>query len=172
MIEQPTRLLLIAALTACISACSMSGDWPNLSDKIPDASERVRVVEQASISNAPKPKPEPALASAADAQARLADITVAINTAQEAYNKALSTYEASVRETNVNGTHLWLEAQLALTRFSQTVSTLNEIIYSASLNATSPVSNAHEAKKAFDQIVIAERQRLNRIKPDTMNNSS
>ena len=152
----------------CLSACAVSGEWPNLSDKIPDASERIRVVEIAAASAVPEPAPTPVV-SATDARVRLAEITTSIDAAKGAYNEALASYTASTNDSALNGTHLWLDAQLALTRFSQTVSTLDQIIYNDSVKGTAPASAAAETKKTFDQIVVAERQNLERIKPEAFN---
>ena len=170
MFQKPARLLFPIVLMGLIPACALSGTWPNLSDEIPDASDRVRVIERTAVSNTVETEPAPVL-SADDAASRLSEIMAAINQAERNYAASLRTFEESTSETATVRAQLWLEAQLTLTRFSQSVSTLDQLIEAPTIKASPQAEQASTAKKSFDQIIDAERRNLEKIKPATFNNA-
>jgi len=161
----PICLLLLVS-TAAMSGCSSSGDWPNLSDKMPDPALRGRTVERADPSVTPRPQ-EQAPTTSAEAETLLAAVAADIASAQETYAQAVAAFRAS-GENNGDSVHLWLEAQLALTRLSQTASRLDVILFNDNLASSELGLRSRAAKDRVDTQVVAARQALAAQKPDTI----
>lgn len=155
-------LILMTALTGC----SSTGGWPNLSDKMPDPATRTRVIERADPSIAPRQQ-EKAPTSMAEAEALLATVTTDVRAAHEIYAQALEAFNKAVPDDS-DKVHLWLEAQLALTRLSQTISRLDVILYDDSLATSELGARAKAQKQETDAHVVAERQALAAAKPAEM----
>ncbi len=152
--------ILVAILLVC-SGCTRSGDWPNLSDKMPDPAERNRVIERADPSSEPRPAPQ-AIVSEQDAAQLLADIVEAVAQAETNFEVAMQTWQQSENEIRTS----WMSAQLAVTRLSQTVSRLDGIIFSQPLAGTDTKATASQLKGRVDAIVIAARQELAANEPN------
>ena len=142
-------------------ACARSGDWPNLSDKMPDPTERNRVIERANPSTGPRPSPN-AIVSEADASQLLSVVVDAVADAEADFNTAMGVWRQGEGEARTN----WMSAQLAVTRLSQTVSRLNEILFNSSLGGTPIAKNAAKIKTQVDALVVAARQELANSKPN------
>lgn len=152
--------ILVAILLVC-SGCTRSGDWPNLSDKMPDPAERNRVIERADPSSEPRPVPQ-AIVSEQDATQLLADTIDAVANAETNYEVAMQTWQQSEDEIRTS----WMGAQLAVTRLSQTVSRLDEILFSQPLAGTATKETAAKLKERVDAIVITARQELAANEPN------
>ena len=156
-LSQSSSLLAILLITA---ACTRSGDWPNLSDKMPDPTERNRVIERAEPSTEPRPAPQ-AIVSEQDAIKLLSDTAAAIEAAEAEFNTAMNAWKQENGEARTN----WMSAQVAVTRLSQTVSRLNDILFSEALNGTDTWQKATELKDRVDLLVISARQELGKSTP-------
>lgn len=163
--KPPICLLLLVSLTA-LSGCSSNSDWPNLSDKMPDPASRNRTVERADPSIAPRPQ-EQVPTTLAEAETLFAAVNADIASAQETYAQALATFRAA-RADDGERVHLWLEAQLALTRLSQTVSRLDVILFNENLAGSEPGLRSRATKARIDAQVVAARQSLAAQKPDAI----
>lgn len=170
MYKNWTHATILAIFTLLLSACSASGIWPNLSDKMPDPATRERVIERAaptvSIEQADETTVTPE-----NAENWVRETTAAIETAQSAYQTARSAYEGQTNQNNADETvliHMWLEAQLALTRLSQAISQLDQVILSEELKGSGVAARASQAKTRFDTFTVKERQELEQIKPQGM----
>lgn len=152
-------LLFIAALTGC----SSTTDWPNLSDKMPDPLTRARVIERVDPTIVPR-EPDKAPTSLAEAETLLASVTEDVIAAQEIYASALDTFKKGGPTQN-DKVHLWLEAQLALTRLSQTVSRFDVILFDEQLAKSELGLRVKEQKQRTDSLIVTERQALAAIKP-------
>lgn len=152
-------LMLMAALTAC----SSTDDWPNLSDKIPDPATRARVVERADPAVAPRTQDQTPT-SMIEAEDLLATVTKDTAAARQIYDRALDAFTKS-DPTSTDRIHLWLEAQLALTRLSQTVSRLDAILFDETLANSTLGTRVRGEKQRIDSLIVAERQALAATKP-------
>lgn len=171
MFSKPPILALLLFSLAALPGCSSNGDWPSLSDKMPDPASRSRAVERADPSVAPRVQ-EQMPTTLTEAKVLLASVTEDIKAAQEAYTQALRAFDGS--GTNKNSpndderVHLWLEAQLALTRLSQTASRLDVILFNENLADTELGGRSRTTKSRIDAQVVAARQSLAAQKPDTI----
>lgn len=159
MLKKLQTLPSISLLLA-LAACSSNGSWPNLSDKMPDPSERERVFERADTSIEPRPA-DPAPTSEAEAARLVATISSDLANEEQAYRAArLALDEADAG----NRLQRWRDAQLALTRLSITLSRLDPVIdmSDASSPAKAEASALHARLNGF---VVAERQYLTGRQP-------
>ena len=163
--KSPTRMLLLVSLMA-LAGCSSKSDWPKLSDKMPDPASRNRVIERADASVAPRAQDQ-APTTLAEAEALFTAVTADIETARGSYAKALKAFSDS-GPNDSDKVHLWLEAQLALTRLSQTASRLDVILFNEKLVSSQIGGHSLELKGRIDTEVIAARQSLAVQKPDTI----
>jgi len=161
-LQQRTNLISLVFITA-LTGCSSTTDWPNLSDKMPDPSTRARVIERVDPTIAPR-EPDKAPTSITEAETLLASVTEDLIAAQEIYARALDTYKKVGPEQD-DKVHLWLEAQLALTRLSQTVSRLDVILFDEKLARSELGLRVKEQKQRTDSLIVAERQALAAAKP-------
>ena len=150
-------------LMMAFAGCSSTGDWPNLSDKMPDPATRTRAIERADPSIAPRVE-EKVPTSLAEAEALLATVTTDAGAARETYVQALEVFNNAGPDNN-DKVHLWLEAQLALTRLSQTISRLDVILFDDGLATSELGERAKAQKQDIDALVVAERQALAAAKP-------
>jgi len=160
--------LLSLVLLAALPGCSSNGDWPNLSDKMPDPASRNRVIERADPSVTPREQDQPP-ASIEDAETLFNTIKADIETARSAFTLALEAFKSSTQagsDTAEDKVHLWLETQLALTRLSQTASRLDAILFSDELATSETNRRSREVKDRIDAEVVAARQSLAAQKPE------
>lgn len=160
------RSLISLIFLALLPGCGMGGDWPNLSDRMPDPATRARVIDRADPSVAPR-ELDAAPQTPTDAQALLAEIEQAIRVAQGDFETSMQSFETSRMATggDSDALHSWMEVQLMLTRLSQTASRLDAILFSTPLSGTAVHAAARETKDRIDTLVIAARQRLAAIRP-------
>lgn len=161
----PHRLIWAFSLISmtALAGCSSTGDWPNLSDKMPDPATRARVIERAGPSIVPREQ-DRVPTSTAEAEALLATVTIDVAAAQQTYSQALGAFKNS-GSADSDKVHLWLEAQLALTRLSQTISRLDAILFDETLAKSELGGRAKAQKQKTDALIVAERQALAAIKP-------
>lgn len=152
---------VFVAILLVLAACTRSGDWPNLSDKMPDPAERNRVIERADPTSTPRAAPQ-AVTSEQDANRALADVLAALGNAEAEFNSAMEVWRLGEGEIRTN----WMSAQLAVTRLSQTVSGLNGILFSTELEGSPAKQEAAQLKARVDAIVVAARQELASKEPD------
>ncbi len=159
--SKSVSLFSLIFVAACSSA---SGDWPNLSDPIPNASERERVVERA--------EPTPLYAPEAPDRDNPLTQSVAIKlltTVRAEVKRAKETYIASkgaiAREKGEEKEIAWHEAQLKLTRLSHNADRLDSITYADQLKAENVWQQAQNLQAMTDSYVAAERQALSKLKP-------
>ncbi len=138
----------------------MSGDWPNLSDRMPDPADRNRAIERADPSVTPRQQDtEPQ--TPAEAQELFVDVENALLTTRTAFDESWQRF----RETENATIHEWMEAQLALTRLSQTSSRLNIIIFNEALDGSPVHAQARALKDQIDSVVISARKQLADSRP-------
>lgn len=152
--------IFIAVLLAG-TACTRSGDWPNLSDKIPDPAERSRVIERAEASSEPRPAAQ-AIASEQDAAQLMLDVINSLVQLEAEFNTAMATWKQNGGEPRTD----WMSAQVAVTRLSQAASRLDEILFSEALEGSSTMAEALHLKTRVDATVIAARLELASNEPD------
>lgn len=156
------KSIYVAVLCGALTACSsLSGDWPNLAEPYPDASERERVIEQAypaePITNENN---QPLTRSTAF---KLLESTRARLEAAKTNYLAITTKLANPAGDEKND--LWNEAQLSLTRLSQTASRLDSIIHTDILKDTPVLEKATTLKNEWDIFLVTERKTLAELKP-------
>jgi hypothetical protein len=99
----------------------------------------------------------------------MAEIITAANEREAEYRmilKHFSEYQHTPPAPD-DTTHLWLQAQMALTRFSQTISRFNTILDST-LPLNNPVRLKAAAEKArLDETIVTERTTLAKINPSS-----
>lgn len=165
------RRQIATVVTAClfVGACVSRDGWPNLSDKLPDTAERSRVIERVDPSVAPRPQDiEPQTPQTASSL--IADVKQASEALKLEFEKALNTVRMNATQTGTDASqqefaHLWFEAQLALTRLSQTANRLDPILFDSAMKDSPVQSAAKQEKLAIDTYVVAMRQELASLKP-------
>ncbi len=156
MAQKSLFLLILAFIMPLMAACSGGGDWPNLSDRMPDPAERNKVIERTDVTTTPRPideqpqSPQSAAALLANVQGDLDVMTVAFEAAMQTWRDG---EEPEVRD-------LWMGAQLAVTRLSQTSSRLDTIILSEALDGSAVVAEALAVKAQIDETVAEARTEL------------
>ncbi len=180
MVEIRARFVSIFTVALLLSACSSGkGDWPNLSDPVPDPSEREREIVRseipAGVSNGetmPSSRQvlsgEPSSAPTADqtpaSEDEASDLLQAIKKALRdetlAYRKAKARIAESEEGDAVQDA--WFSAQLALTRLSRTASRLDTLM---ALEIPRIVAEATAEAQIMERFVVSERQKLFEAKP-------
>jgi hypothetical protein len=157
-VKTPIFLTLSMALAGC---SGMSGDWPNLAEPFPEAAERERVVERAKPTEAPKVETE-SKHTRSTAYKLLESTKARINTAK-AYYEAVKTMIP--RTEGEDKQDHWNEAQLALTRYSHTLSRVDQIINTRGLQDAPIWNRALAFKEAHDAYLVQEREALTELTP-------
>ncbi len=165
------KLQMVVMATACIAlaACVNKEGWPNLSDRLPDTKERNRVIERANPSLEPRPQDmEPQTLQSANKL--IADVKQASEALKLEFEDALNVARINAPNAGTDATkqefaHLWFEAQLALTRLSQTANRLDPLLFNAAIKDSLIQSTAKQEKLAIDTYVVAMRQELGSLKP-------
>lgn len=155
------QMILLTSFSLTLAACSRSGDWPNLSDKMPDPAQRERVIVQTDPSAQPREIPD-ALTSEQEALSLLEDITKSLSAARAEFERSMAAIEPTAEDARIR----WMSAQVAVTRLSQTASRLNAILFSDFLNGAEVQTTARRLKDETDQIVVEARQTLAKSEPD------
>lgn len=180
MVKISAKFVSIFTATLLLSACtSGNGDWPNLSDPVPDPSEREREIVRSEIpghipSGKPAPPSRPALtgeaspaptadqlpASEEEASDLLQAIKEALRDETLAYRKA----KARIADAEEGDAlqDAWFSAQLALTRLSRTASRLDTLL---ALEIPRIVAEATAEAQIMERFVVGERQKLFESKP-------
>lgn len=164
--------LITVAAVAALSACSGS-DWPRLSDPLPRAEDRQRVIERARPAE-PLRAPDPVPATVAEAESLLSAIAAALRADRQAFEAALSALtDNRPEDTAPIGRSDWIAAQLALTRLSHTSERLDpladmapdtETDADANTGAMAPVRDrAARLRRETDAYVVTARKRLGRL---------
>lgn len=153
--------ILTAGLVAGCS--SFSSDWPSLSDKIADSSERERAHESAPPTEQ-GPKAEESITPHTPSTAiKLLTATKAkLEAARATYESAKETFLKAEDETAL----LWREAQLELTRYSRLLNKLDSILISKQLMDHAVWQNAKNLEADIEAHIAAERQELNSLQPE------
>lgn len=152
---------IFVAILLAGTACTRPGDWPNLSDKIPDPAERSRVIERADPSSEPRPTPQ-VIGSEQDAAQLMSDVENSLVQLEAEFNTAMATWKQNDGEPRTD----WMSAQVAVTRLSHAASQLDEILFSKPLEGSSTMREALTLKTRIDAMVIAARQELASNEPD------
>lgn len=164
MAHTGSKTLALSCLFLVAGCGSTSGNWPNLSDPLPDASERERVIERANPS-ANTASPAPARGNPMTKSVAIKLLT-AVKADVENANKAYLSAKAAINTaTGEEKGIAWHEAQLLLTRLSHTTNKLDSIIYAKKLKNEGFWTRALTFKTQQDEYVAAERQRLSALKP-------
>jgi len=145
-----------------LSACGrLSGDWPNLAEPFPDASERNRVFERSKPVD-PVFSEDKSPLTRSTAFKLLESTRTKLETAKTVYlNARAKISDSSGEEQLIN----WNEAQLSLTRLSYTASRLDSILETENLKGTPVLSNSQILKSEQDVFLVAERRALAALKP-------
>ncbi len=163
-----------------LSACSSSDkDWPNLSDKLPDASERERTPEgtdPASVTPSAKPAPPPRPVMTGDistppnddpAPQSLSEANTLLEEIKKALREETLTYRQTVAKLGTAASEelqdIWFSAQLALTRLSRTASRLDPL---TELELPQIADAASTEAEIIERFVVGERQRLADSEPN------
>jgi len=161
-VSKIVKSIYVTALCGALTACSsLSGDWPNLAEPYPDASERERVIEQA----------YPAEPISVESNHPLTRSTAfkLLQSTRARFETAKTEYLAITAElANLTGDEkvdLWNEAQLSLTRLSQTASRLDSITHADILKNTPVKEKATTLKNEWDVFLVTERKTLAARKP-------
>jgi len=180
MVKISAKFVPVFTATLLLSACSGGkGDWPNLSDPVPDPSEREREIVRSEIppsipTSKPQPPVRPALSGGVapaplsdpipgtekDASDLLLKIKEVLRDETLAYRKA----KAKIAEAEEGDAQqdAWFSAQLALTRLSRTASRLDTLL---ALDMPRIVAEASAETEIMERFVVGERQKLFEAKP-------
>ncbi len=153
--------LLLSCLAACLSGCS-DASWPRLSDPLPDPAERERVIEHAEPIGPTASLEKAEVNSEKEAQALIITVKTELQLAKKAYHTALTRLETTQGDDQKDA---WYEAQMALTRYSQTVNQLDVILNSEALAGTNSQKEANLLAEETGNAVAKERQALFNRKP-------
>lgn len=156
MAKKSLFLMILASIIPLVTACSSGGDWPNLSDRMPDPTERNKVIERTDVTTTPRPIDEQPQ-SPQSAATLLANVRSDLDTMSSAFETAMQAWRGS---GEADSKDLWMGAQLAVTRLSQTSSRLDPIILSEVLKGSAVVAEAQTAKAQIDEIVAEARKEL------------
>ncbi len=180
MVEIRTNFVSIFTVALLLSACSSGkGDWPNLSDPVPDPSEREREIVRSEIpagvsdgtplspdrqalsgEASPAPTGDPVPTSEEEA----ADLLMAIKEALRSETLSYRQAKARIAEAEEGDAlqDAWFSAQLALTRLSRTSSRLDTLL---ALEIPRIVAEATTEAQIMERFVVSERQKLFESKP-------
>lgn len=153
--------LIVLISFSLISCSSLSGDWPNLAEPFPDASDRNRVIERVN------PTPPPTVQD--NGPLTRSTAFKLMESTRARLKNATTTYLAIKAKiapaSGEDKTDYWNEAQLALTRLSHTASRLDTILFSEKLKPAPVWASATALKNAQDLFLVAERKSLATLKP-------
>ncbi|WP_417450106.1 hypothetical protein [Kordiimonas sp.] len=165
---------IFIALTA-LGACShQDGEWPNLSDPLPDTADRNRPDTSAVTPNVKPPAPvRPALSGEAIAlpdkdplpQSESAAMSLLDEIKKNLREETLAYRQAVARLGTADTDKLqdmWFSAQLALTRLSRTASRLDPLL---EMDMPTVKSAAEAEADIIERFVVGERQRLAESEP-------
>jgi len=162
MKKPQAKIAAISLIFFGISACSsMDGNWPSLADPLPDASERVRVIERANPTMPNREAPESML-TRSTAFKLLESTKARMEKAKEEYIAAKAGLSGLSGEDALDQ---WNEAQLALTRVSHTLSRLDQILITESLEDAPVWQSASNYKDQEDRYLVQERAALSALRP-------
>jgi len=146
-----------------LSACgSLSGDWPNLAEPYPDASERDRVIERANPVAPTTMMHDDQPLTRSTAFKLLTSTRAQLKKANTEYLNIKAKIAAAVGDDKIDH---WNEAQLSLTRLSHTASILDSILLSESLKAAPVFATTAALKSTQDIFLVTERKALAALKP-------
>lgn len=177
------RFVSLFILAGGLSACtSGSGDWPNLSDPLPREADRNVALEPAMMPDVtPGVKPvvpsrpgmtgeisatpdtDVAPATEQEATALLESIKKTLREETLAYRQAKARIAESADEARQDA---WFQAQLALTRLSQTANRLDGLMV---LDMATLADAAASEADIIERFVVGERQQLFDAKPAAQN---
>ncbi|UTW55362.1 hypothetical protein [Kordiimonas sp. SCSIO 12610] len=146
-----------------LSACAAQNDWPQLTDAVPDATERNRVIERAEPAPYEQVETINKFQTIEEAQNLLKELEILIQEEKQAYDSLKNVFVQTSDETKND---LWFELQLALTRISHTNSRLDNIIQHNGDDLSSLAGTAKTIKSTTDKFVINERQTLAKLRPE------
>jgi len=152
--------------TVCLlGACSRaSGNWPNLSDPLPDTTERERAVSRAAP--AEHIAPEPVDPHSPMTKSVAIKLVIAVKAEIEKARKIYLASKAAINhETKEDQEIAWHDTQAMLTRLSYTTERLDSVIYANQLKNAPVWENAQHMKNDVDGYVAKERQILRKLKP-------
>ncbi|SDE61516.1 hypothetical protein SAMN04488071_3395 [Kordiimonas lacus] len=180
MVKISAKIVSIFTAAVILSACSSSkGGWPNLSDPVPNPSEREREIVRSEIpaavpTNKPTPPTRPALTGAASpapvadslpsSEEEASDLLLTIKEALRDETLAYRKAKAKIAEAEEGDAlqDAWFSAQLALTRLSRTASRLDTLM---ALEIPRIVAEASTEAEIMERFVVGERQKLFESKP-------
>lgn len=153
-----------AAFCCFMLAGCARGEWPSLSDKLPDPQERVLVRAEPTTHVSPEPStsvPGPdVIISETDAIALLREVRNEVKILQAEYAEAAATYDLAAIPPQAGSRqelrHMWMNLQLQLTRVSQAVSRLNDILFASNLLDASLLEEASTLKTSVQDFVGTE----------------
>lgn len=150
------------ALLLMLNGCSsLSGDWPNLAEPYPDTTERDRVIERANPVEPSVVKDESPL-TRSTAFKLLESTRASLLRERGNYASIKANIADSEGDDRID---YWNEAQLALTRISQTASDLDAILDADMLKDAPVWAEARQLKEEEDRFLVSERKLLKTLKP-------
>lgn len=158
-------LLCFVLLAGCAR-----GDWPSLSDRLPDPQDRVLVRGEPSANAASQasssPRPGETTATQienlteTDAIALLRAVRAEVKSLQAEYTEAAAGYDLAAIPPQAGSRqelrHMWMNLQLQLTRVSQSARRLNDILFARNPLDTSLVKEANTLKASVQDFVAVE----------------
>lgn len=155
--------ILILCVLVGTAACTNHDGWPALTDNVPSAKERERVIERVVPAHNAQIAEDYEIHSAAEARALFNDIQQMVQVEKQAYINARQGFSKALQEERDNA---WFGLQLALTRLSQTSSRLDKLVGYHRPDADDLKDMAAALKLATDMFVIEERKILAELKPE------
>ena len=156
------KIIALSVLSLLLSACSsLSGDWPNLTDPYPDASQRERVVERANPV-APTLLVDESPLTRSGAFKLLESTRARIDNAKKSYQTSKGKIASAKGDDKLDS---WNEAQLLLTRLSHTLSRLDAILISEKLRDAPVWASTLQIKNSLDGYLVSERKILAKLRP-------
>lgn len=159
----PTKkIAAISLISLGISACSsMDGDWPSLAEPLPAASERVRVIEPAAPSKRNMPANESKL-TRSTAYKLFESSKTKLLAARKDYEAVAALISETSGEDQLDA---WNQAQLVLTRYSQQLSVLDQILETETLQDAPIWAETKSFKDKEDLYLDEERLKLSALNP-------
>lgn len=163
MYRNSLSFFILMAMTMSLAACSSyNQDWPSLNAPLPKEEDRVRVTADPSGERPNAPESEEVI-SIENATILISEAVTARDMARLSYDKAV---QAFIDADEDEKRDFWNGAQLALTRLSQSLAPLDDLIFSTNTELNQYKMEAQGLADKLDEYVVAERRNLARKVPN------
>lgn len=161
--------LKILCFTAFLGGCSgYGGEWPSLSDPLPDESERERIFATADVKVGPESYAESETMNLASHETKQNSIAKEIANAIQEFNE---TFKSITEETDPEDRLIaWTGSQLALSRASATINRLRDLLNTsiepASAESENYLKGLERAIGVYDHDLAKAKAALEAAKPE------